>query len=98
MKKNMENRPRWGLHVGAGDPMMLMPMSDDEFRQIWARVLESGIATELMRRGAIMTVLSTLLSALAWPAALLAATDIIGSTCSIAVDRFLGQKKQHELN
>ncbi|XWS42129.1 hypothetical protein CRYUN_Cryun17cG0142300 [Craigia yunnanensis] len=49
--------------------------------------LTSRIATELMKQGAMMTVLSTLLTALAWPAALLAATDFIDSTWSIAVDR-----------
>ncbi|XVF15860.1 hypothetical protein REPUB_Repub09cG0192700 [Reevesia pubescens] len=49
--------------------------------------LTSRIAKELMRQGAMMTVLSTLLTALAWPAALLAATDFIDSTWSIAVDR-----------
>ncbi|KAK6237372.1 hypothetical protein QUC31_002841 [Theobroma cacao] len=49
--------------------------------------LTSRIATELMRQGAMMTVLSTLLTALAWPAALLAATDFIDSTWSIAMNR-----------
>jgi hypothetical protein len=43
---------------------------------------------ELMKQGAMMTVLSALLTALAWPAALLAATDFIDSTWSIAIDRF----------
>lgn len=43
---------------------------------------------ELMRQGAMMTVLSALLTALAWPATLLAATSFIDSTWSIAVDRF----------
>ncbi|XVE82527.1 hypothetical protein DITRI_Ditri16bG0012100 [Diplodiscus trichospermus] len=49
--------------------------------------LTSRIATELMRQGAMMTVLSTLVTALAWPAALLAATDFIDSTWTIAIDR-----------
>ncbi|XVF17983.1 hypothetical protein REPUB_Repub10bG0172400 [Reevesia pubescens] len=49
--------------------------------------LTSRIATVLMRQGAMMTVLSTLLTALVWPAALLAATDFIDSSWSIAVDR-----------
>ncbi|KAL5122611.1 putative membrane protein F35D11.3 [Glycine soja] len=39
--------------------------------------LTSKLAMELMKRGAMMTVLSSLLTALAWPAALLAATDFI---------------------
>ncbi|KAK2373023.1 hypothetical protein P8452_46198 [Trifolium repens] len=49
--------------------------------------LTSRIATELMRQGAMLTVLSGLLAALAWPAALLSATDFIDSTWSIAIDR-----------
>lgn len=49
--------------------------------------LTSRIAMELMKQGAMMTVLSALLTALAWPAALLAATDFIDSTWSIAIDR-----------
>lgn len=44
---------------------------------------------ELMKQGAMMTVLHTLLTALAWPAALLTITDFIDSTWSIAVDRLL---------
>ena len=51
-------------------------------------LLAAGIATELMKQGAMMTVLSRLLIALAWPAALLSATNFIDSTWSIAVDRF----------
>lgn len=42
---------------------------------------------ELMKRGAMMTVLSSLLTALAWPAALLSATDFIDSKWTIAIDR-----------
>jgi len=42
---------------------------------------------ELMKRGAMMTVLSSLLTALAWPAALLAATDFIDSKWTIAISR-----------
>ncbi|KAI3959148.1 hypothetical protein MKX01_023824 [Papaver californicum] len=49
--------------------------------------LTSKIAFELMKQGAMMTVLSTLLAALAWPATLLTATDFIDSKWSIAVDR-----------
>ncbi|KAL3527176.1 hypothetical protein ACH5RR_011832 [Cinchona calisaya] len=49
--------------------------------------LTSRIATGLMRQGAMMTVLSTLVMALAWPAALLAATDFIDSKWTIALDR-----------
>ncbi|KAL8168007.1 hypothetical protein V2J09_009506 [Rumex salicifolius] len=49
--------------------------------------LTSRLAMELMKQGAMMTVLSTLLTALAWPAALLSATDFIDSKWSIAIDR-----------
>ncbi|OVA20406.1 Protein of unknown function DUF726 [Macleaya cordata] len=49
--------------------------------------LTSRIAMELMKQGAMMTVLSTLFVALAWPATLLAATDFIDSKWTIAVDR-----------
>ncbi|KAK1304921.1 hypothetical protein QJS10_CPB11g00906 [Acorus calamus] len=49
--------------------------------------LTSRLTMELMKQGAMMTVLSTLLSALAWPATLLAATDFIDSKWAIAVDR-----------
>ncbi|WVZ23804.1 hypothetical protein V8G54_002348 [Vigna mungo] len=49
--------------------------------------LTSRLAMELMKRGAMMTVLSSLLTALAWPAALLSATDFIDSKWTIAIDR-----------
>ncbi|KAK7367334.1 hypothetical protein VNO80_09343 [Phaseolus coccineus] len=49
--------------------------------------VKSRIATELMRQGAMMTVLHGLLTALAWPVALLAATEFIDSTWTIAIDR-----------
>ncbi|GAB2282802.1 hypothetical protein Dimus_017337 [Dionaea muscipula] len=49
--------------------------------------LTSRLAMELMKQGAMLTVLSTLLTALAWPATLLAATDFIDSKWTIAVDR-----------
>ncbi|KAG8662772.1 transmembrane and coiled-coil domain-containing protein 4 isoform X2 [Manihot esculenta] len=49
--------------------------------------LTSRIAFQLMKQGAMMTVLSTLLAALAWPATLLAATDFIDSKWTIAIDR-----------
>ncbi|KAL7609238.1 hypothetical protein Lser_V15G12366 [Lactuca serriola] len=49
--------------------------------------LTSRIAMELMKQGAMMTVLSSLLAALALPATLLTLTDIIDSKWSIAVDR-----------
>ncbi|CAL0330927.1 unnamed protein product [Lupinus luteus] len=49
--------------------------------------LTSRLAMELMKRGAMMTVLSTLLTALAWPAVLLAATDFIDSKWTIAIKR-----------
>lgn len=46
------------------------------------------LAMTLMQQGAMMTVLSGLLTALVWPAALLTLTDFIDSKWSIAVDRF----------
>ncbi|XP_039035470.1 transmembrane and coiled-coil domain-containing protein 4-like isoform X2 [Hibiscus syriacus] len=49
--------------------------------------LTSSIAYELMRQGAMMTVLSSLVTALALPAVLLSATSFIDSKMSIAVDR-----------
>ncbi|KAL3525318.1 hypothetical protein ACH5RR_013690 [Cinchona calisaya] len=49
--------------------------------------LSSKIATELMKRGAMLTVLSTLVTALAWPTTLLAAIDFIDSKWTIALDR-----------
>ncbi|XP_008796875.2 transmembrane and coiled-coil domain-containing protein 4-like isoform X1 [Phoenix dactylifera] len=49
--------------------------------------ITSRVTTELMKQGAMMTVLSTLVSALAWPAVLLAATDFIDSKWTMAIDR-----------
>eukprot|EP00250_Pteridium_aquilinum_P032949 c4993_g1_i1 orf=148-2340(+) len=49
--------------------------------------LTSSISKELMKQGAMLTVLSTLLAALAWPTALLTLTDFIDSKWTIAVDR-----------
>ncbi|XP_062209595.1 uncharacterized protein LOC133911386 [Phragmites australis] len=49
--------------------------------------LTSRLAMELMKQGAMRTVLSGLLAAFAWPATLLAATDFIDSKWSIAIDR-----------
>ncbi|PQQ15001.1 transmembrane and coiled-coil domain-containing protein 4-like [Prunus yedoensis var. nudiflora] len=49
--------------------------------------LTSRIAMGLMKQGAMMTVLGTLVTALAWPATLLAAADFIDSKWAIAVDR-----------
>ncbi|KAI3451031.1 hypothetical protein Pfo_007696 [Paulownia fortunei] len=49
--------------------------------------LTSRIAMEMMKQGAMMTVLSTLLTALAWPATLLVLTDFIDSKWTIAVNR-----------
>lgn len=49
----------------------------------------AGLALEMMKQGAMLTVLSTLLTALAWPATLLTLTDFIDSKWTIAVDRFL---------
>lgn len=50
-------------------------------------LLAAGIAMELMKQGAMMTVLKTLLAALAWPATLVFAADLIDSKWTIAVDR-----------
>ncbi|KAL4360543.1 hypothetical protein GQ457_04G020760 [Hibiscus cannabinus] len=49
--------------------------------------LTSSIALELMRQGAMMTVLSSLVTALALPAVLFSATSFIDSKMTIAVDR-----------
>ncbi|KAK1410462.1 hypothetical protein QVD17_36999 [Tagetes erecta] len=49
--------------------------------------LSSTLAMELMRRGAMMTVLNSFLSAFAWPATLLYLTDLIDSKWTIAVNR-----------
>ena len=49
--------------------------------------MKSDVAKELMKRGAMFTVLSGLVAALAWPATLLSATDWIDSKWTIAVDR-----------
>lgn len=48
-----------------------------------------GLALTLMQQGAMMTVLSSLVTALVWPATLLSLTSFIDSKWSIAVDRFL---------
>ncbi|KAJ0464106.1 putative alpha/Beta hydrolase [Helianthus annuus] len=49
--------------------------------------LSSTLAMELMRRGAMMTVLSSFVAAFAWPATLLYLTDLIDSKWTIAVNR-----------
>ncbi|WVZ17953.1 hypothetical protein V8G54_005275 [Vigna mungo] len=49
--------------------------------------LTSQVAIRLMKDGAMMTVLSSLVTALAWPTALLTTFDIIDSKWAIAVDR-----------
>ncbi|ESQ53471.1 hypothetical protein EUTSA_v10024597mg [Eutrema salsugineum] len=49
--------------------------------------LTSRLAMELMKQGAMLTVLSSLLMALAWPATILVAADFIDSKWSIAIDR-----------
>ncbi|BBN11567.1 hypothetical protein MPTK1_5g13000 [Marchantia polymorpha subsp. ruderalis] len=49
--------------------------------------LASSAARELVKAGAMMTVLAGLVAALAWPVALLSATDWIDSRWTIAVDR-----------
>lgn len=65
-------------------------------------IFVTGVAMELMKQGAMLTVLSTLFAALAWPAALLSVTDFIDSKWTIALDRFAchltveGQKAKTE--
>ncbi|KAL8477780.1 hypothetical protein ACS0TY_029904 [Phlomoides rotata] len=49
--------------------------------------LTSTMALQMMKHGAMMTVLSSLLVALAWPATLVALTDFIDSKWTIAVNR-----------
>ncbi|KAL5063708.1 hypothetical protein RYX36_025445 [Vicia faba] len=49
--------------------------------------LTSRLAMQLMKQGAMMTVLSALVTALAWPAVLLAATDFIDSKWTLAINR-----------
>ncbi|KAI9200824.1 hypothetical protein LWI28_013800 [Acer negundo] len=49
--------------------------------------LTSRVTIELMKEGAMMTVLSALLTALALPAALVTASDLIDSQWTVAVDR-----------
>ncbi|CAN8271200.1 unnamed protein product [Cochlearia groenlandica] len=49
--------------------------------------LTSRVAMELMRQGAMRTVLSSLLAAMVWPATILVAADFIDSRWSIAIDR-----------
>ncbi|KAH7521099.1 hypothetical protein JRO89_XSUnG0113100 [Xanthoceras sorbifolium] len=50
--------------------------------------LTSKVAMELMKEGAMMTILSTLLAALALPATLVTAADLIDSQWAIAVDSY----------
>nr|AAD20116.1 unknown protein [Arabidopsis thaliana] len=49
--------------------------------------LTSRVAMELMRQGAMRTVLNSLLAAMVWPATILVAADFIDSRWSIAIDR-----------
>ncbi|XP_062205665.1 uncharacterized protein LOC133907608 [Phragmites australis] len=49
--------------------------------------LASRFAMELMREGAMQTVLSGIISAFAWPATLVTAADFIDSKWSVAIDR-----------
>lgn len=46
-----------------------------------------GVVVELMKEGAMLTVLSTLVAALAWPATLVTTFDLIDSKWAVAVDR-----------
>lgn len=52
-----------------------------------ALLLTPGLALGLMKQGAMLTVLGTLITALAWPATLIAATDFIDSKWTIALNR-----------
>ncbi|RWW15538.1 hypothetical protein BHE74_00020875 [Ensete ventricosum] len=45
------------------------------------------VTKELMKQGAMMTVLSTLVTAVSWPTTFLSATKFIDSKWSIAIDR-----------
>lgn len=47
----------------------------------------AGIALQMMKEGAMLTVLSTLLAAFAMPATLVTASDVIDSKWAVAVDR-----------
>ncbi|NP_001130514.1 putative DUF726-domain family protein [Zea mays] len=49
--------------------------------------LASRVAIELMREGAMQTVLNGIISAFAWPATLVSAADFIDSKWSVAIDR-----------
>ncbi|KAK7351736.1 hypothetical protein VNO77_11397 [Canavalia gladiata] len=49
--------------------------------------LKSRIVAELMQKGAMLTVLNSLLAALAWPATLITTFDLIDSKWAIAIDR-----------
>ncbi|KAL3637456.1 hypothetical protein CASFOL_018624 [Castilleja foliolosa] len=49
--------------------------------------LTSKIAVEVMKRGAMLTVLHGLMTAIAWPTALLSLSDFIDSQWTIAIDR-----------
>ncbi|XP_078446142.1 transmembrane and coiled-coil domain-containing protein STS1-like [Wolffia australiana] len=49
--------------------------------------LTSSLAMSLMKQGAMMTVLNSLVTAFAWPATLLSATNFIDSTWAISIDR-----------
>lgn len=60
--------------------------------------LVAEIATELMKEGAKLTVLSTLLAALALPAALLTASDLIDSKWATAIDRHVSLCWKANLN
>ena len=49
--------------------------------------MSAELTVELMKQGAMMTVLGTLVSAFTWPTTLLSALDFIDSKWSIAIDR-----------
>ncbi|KAL2346275.1 hypothetical protein Fmac_000275 [Flemingia macrophylla] len=53
----------------------------------WLKSSSFQIVTELMKEGAMMTVLGSLVTALAWPATLVTTFDIIDSKWAVAIDR-----------
>lgn len=58
------------------------------------RIFVTEVVSELMKDGAMMTILSTLMTALAVPATLVSAADLIDSQWAIAIDRLVFQYVQ----
>lgn len=67
----------------------IIPFCIDAICNIVMEILAvlSEIAVQLMTEGAMLTVLSSLITALAFPAAMLSATDLIDTQWAVAVDR-----------